>query len=82
MPAAPASIRLDIVRTALADIVERLAEMPASEQVRELRIQAASFSRAVREWDKRPPSEQQRGEMMKNVIDLNVKVIALGRESK
>ena len=78
--AAPPSIRLDIVRTALADIVERLAEMPASAEVRELRIQAASFSRAVREWDQKPPSEEQRAAVMKNVIELNVKVIALGRE--
>ena len=75
----PASIRLDIVRTALADIVERLAEMPANAEVRELRMQAASFSRVVREWDSRPPSEEQRAEMTKSVIDLNVKVMALGR---
>ena len=77
----PASIRLDIVRTALADIVERLAEMPANADVRELRMQAASFSRVVREWDSRPPSEEQRAEMTKSVIDLNVKVMALGRTS-
>ena len=77
----PASIRLDIVRTALADIVERLAEMPADAEVRELRMQAASFSRVVREWDTRPPSEEQRAEMTKSVIDLNVKVIALGNKS-
>jgi hypothetical protein len=82
MPTAtpPVSIRLDIVRTALADIVERLAEMPPSAEVRELRIQAASFSRAVREWDQRPPSEERRAEVMKSVIELNVKVIALGRD--
>ncbi len=77
----PASIRLDIVRTALADIVERLAEMPADADVRELRMQAASFSRVVREWDARPPDEEQRAEMTKSVIDLNVKVIALGKKS-
>ena len=77
----PASIRLDIVRTALADIVERLAEMPADAEVRELRMQAASFSRVVREWDTRPPNEKQRAEMTNAVIDLNVKVIALGNKS-
>ena len=81
MSRVPASIRLDIVRTALADIVERLAEMPATADVRELRMQAASFSRVVREWDARPPSEEQRAEMTKSVIDLNVKVMALGRTS-
>ena len=77
----PASIRFDIVRTALADIVERLAEMPLTPEVRELRIQAASFSRVVREWDSKPPSEEQRAEVTTNVIDLNVKVIALGRNT-
>lgn len=76
----PESIRLDIVRTALADIVERLAELPASAEVRELRMQAASFSRMVREWDARPPNEEQRAEVTKSVIDLNVKVIAIGRD--
>ncbi len=77
----PTSIRFDIVRTALADIVERLAEMPVNAEVRELRIQAASFSRIVREWDSRPPSEEQRAAVTNNVIELNVKVIALGRDS-
>ncbi len=77
----PASIRLDIVRTALTDIVERLAELPATAEVRELRMQAASFSRVVREWDARPPNEAQREEMTKSVIDLNVRVMAIGRKS-
>jgi hypothetical protein len=76
----PVSIRFDIVRTALADIVERLAEMPLTPEVRELRIQAASFSRVVREWDTMPPSEQQRAQVMSSIIDLDVKVIALGRK--
>lgn len=77
----PDSIRFDIVRTALADIIERLAEMPVNAEVRELRIQAATFSRVVREWDAQPPSEAQRVEVTNSVIDLNVKVIALGRKS-
>jgi hypothetical protein len=75
----PASIRFDIVRTALADIVERLAEMPLTAEVRELRMQAASFSRVIREWDTQPPSEAQREEVTRSVIDLDVKVIALGK---
>jgi hypothetical protein len=77
----PDSIRFDIVRTALADIIERLAEMPVNAEVRELRIQAATFSRVVREWDALPPTEAQRVEVTNSVIDLNVKVIALGRKS-
>ena len=76
----PASIRFDIVRAALADIVERLAEMPLTPEVRELRIQAASFSRVLREWDTTPPSEEQRSSVTSSIIDLDVRVIALGRK--
>ncbi len=74
------STRLSIVRTALQDIVERLSEMPLTQEVRELRIQAAAYTRLVRSWDVTPPSEETRGDMMKKVLDLNVKVIALNRE--
>lgn len=74
------STRLSIVRQALQDIVERLSELPLTQEVRELRIQAAAYTRLVRSWDVTPPSEETRGDMMKKVIDLNVKVIALNRD--
>ncbi len=76
----PQSTRLNIVKTALADIVERLAEMELTPRVRELRIEAAACSRIVRSWDAQSPSEAQRSEMMSKVLDLNVKVIAEGRD--
>jgi hypothetical protein len=39
----PESTRLAIVQQALSDIVERLAEMPTSPRVVELRHKASSF---------------------------------------
>jgi transcriptional regulator CtsR len=73
------SIRLSIVHQALADIIERLAELPLTQDVRELRIQAAAYTRLVRAWDATPPTDETRSEMMKKLIDLNVKVIGLGQ---
>lgn len=73
------SIRLSIVHQALTDIVERLAELPLTQDVRELRIQAAAYTRLVRAWEVTPPSDDTRSEMMRKLIDLNVKVIAVGR---
>ena len=74
------SVRLSIVHQALADIVERLAELPLTQDVRELRIQAAAYTRLVRAWEATPPTDETRSEMMKKLIDLNVKVIGLGHD--
>jgi len=75
----PQSIRLSIVHQALTDIVERLSELPLTQDVRELRIQAAAYTRLVRAWDATPPADDTRSEMMKKLIELNMKVIAVGR---
>jgi hypothetical protein len=53
--------------------------MPPTQRVRELRAKATSYERVVRAWDTRPPTEQERSAMLKNVIDLNVEVIAAGK---
>jgi len=73
------SVRLSIVQQALADIIERLSELPLTQDVRELRIQAAAYTRLVRAWDAAPPTDETRSDMMKKLIDLNVKVIGLGK---
>lgn len=69
------STRLSIVKQGLTDILERLAELPNSARVRELRAKAMSYERAARTWDTQPPSEEQRSAMMRCVIDLNVEVM-------
>jgi hypothetical protein len=72
------STRLAIVQQALTDIVERLAEMPTTPKVVELRHKASSYDVVVRTWEARPPTETARAAMLKNVLDLSVEVMAAG----
>ena len=74
------STRLAIVERSLADIVERLSELPPGPRVRELRAKAEGFERALRAWAARPPTEEQRSTLLKLVLDLNVETMAFGRE--
>ncbi len=73
------STRLSIVKQGLTDILERVAEMPSTPRVRELRAKALTYERAVRSWDMQAPSEEQRSAMMRCVIDLNVEVMSAGK---
>ncbi len=75
----PESTRMNIVRQALDDILERLSDLAPNARVRELRAKAMAYDRAVRAWESRPPTEQERSAMLKHVIDLNVEVIAACR---
>ena len=74
------SVRLSIVDQALSDIVERLAELPLTPRVRELRIRATAFEKRVSAWEKTPPSEEERSEVMKCVLELSVEVMEAARE--
>jgi hypothetical protein len=76
------STRLAIVDKSITDIIERLADIPAGPRVRELRAKAEGFERALRAWSVRPPTEEQRAALLKLVLDLNVEVMGLGRQSK
>ena len=75
------STRLAIVEQSLEDILERLDSLPATPRLRELRAKARVYERAVRAWPTQPPSEEQRGAMLKCVIELNVEVMQSGREA-
>jgi hypothetical protein len=79
--AKPGSTRLAIVEKSLADTVERLRELPPSPRVRELRAKAEGFERALQSWTLRPPTEEQRVMLLRLVLDLNVEVMAAGREA-
>ena len=74
------STRLSIVDQALSDIVERLAEMPLTPRVRELRIRATAFEKRVSGWEKTPPSEEERSEVMRCVLELSVEVMEASRD--
>ncbi len=76
------STRFSIVEQGLADVLERLNEMPASPRVHELRAKAMTYERAYKSWNTFAPSEEQRASLTRSVLDLNVEVIALGRETK
>jgi hypothetical protein len=76
------STRLAIVQQSLVDTLERLREMPIGPRVRELRTKAQGFERALRAWTTRPPTEEQRATLLKLVLELNVEVIALGRQAE
>jgi hypothetical protein len=73
------STRINIVEQSLTDTLERLSELGSSARVRELRMKAQGFERAVKAWSLTPPSEQQRQAMMKLVLELNLEVIEVGK---
>ena len=76
------STRLAIVEQALIDTAERLRELPQGPRVRELRTKAEVYERALRSWTTRPPTEEARAALLKLVLELNVEVIALGKEAR
>ena len=71
------STRFAIVNQSLEDILERLSELPATPRVRELRMKALAYERAVRAWKLSPPTEEQRSAMVKLVLEMNVEVMEL-----
>jgi hypothetical protein len=75
----PKSTSLNIVRQSLDDIIDRLKEMPLTPKVTELRAKATTYDRAVRAWDRLEPTSQERSNMLKAVLDLNVAVLAAGK---
>jgi len=82
--AAAKSTRLSIVEQAVADILERLADMKPEEaastvKIRELRTKALAYERTVKGWLAHPPSEAQRSAMLKLVLELNMQVMAFAR---
>jgi hypothetical protein len=75
------STRLAIVEQSLIDSLERLSELPVDPRVRELRTKAEGFERALRSWTTLSPTEEQRSTLLKLVLELNLEVIALGRQA-
>ncbi len=73
------STRLAIVQQALADIVERIAEMPETPRVLALKATAASYETVVSGWGSKPPSEAARAALLKSVLDLSVQVMEAGK---
>ncbi|MGA2448691.1 MAG: hypothetical protein ABTD50_08460 [Polyangiaceae bacterium] len=74
------STRLNIVEQSLDDTIERLRELPPDPIVRELRAKAEGYARALHTWTVRPPTQEQRATLLRLVLDLNVQVMAVGRD--
>jgi hypothetical protein len=78
--AAGKSTRLAIVEQSLIDILDRLDGMGDGLNVRELRSKARICERVVLGWAAVAPTQEERGEMMKRVLQLNVEVMEAGRK--
>jgi hypothetical protein len=72
------STRLSIVEFALADVVERLDELPPNKDAETLRELAEQYSSEMASWEEHPPEESKRVALLKSVLDLNVQVIRAG----
>lgn len=74
--------RFSIVEHALADVVERLNELPSTQDASRLRALAREYESQVAEWREQTPAEEQRATLLKNVLDLSVEVIRAGGRSE
>jgi uncharacterized protein (DUF2384 family) len=73
------STRFSILEQALADVVERLAELAAGPERELLRARAAQLESELARWKLRPPDEPTRVALLTRVLDLNVEVIRAGK---
>jgi hypothetical protein len=73
------STRLNIVERSLEDAKQRLAELPTGPESRALRAKLESYERALKAWTMSSATEEQRALLVKLVLELNVQIIALGR---
>jgi hypothetical protein len=72
------STRFDIVKSALADIVVRLAEAAQTDAISVLRTRAADYERVVASWEYLHPTEEERASVMSEVLELNLAVMRVG----
>jgi hypothetical protein len=75
----PESTRLNIVERSLEDAKQRLQELPPGPKARELRAKLESYERALKAWTGSSTTDEQRALLVKLALELNVQIIALGR---
>jgi hypothetical protein len=73
------STRLIIVERSIEDAKQRLQELPPGPEMRALRAKLESYERALKAWTTSSATEEQRALLVKLVLELNVQIIALGR---
>lgn len=76
------SRRLAITREAIEIVMRRLAVMPPSPEIDELRAKAEHFRREVDGWAVAAPTAEARDKLMKRVLKLHVEVARLERATR
>ena len=71
------SLRLSIVETALAEIMARLDELPPGETKRDLELRAIELDLELTDWQRYPPNEGRRREMVGKAMALVTEVMRL-----
>lgn len=71
----PDSTRLSIVHHALAEIRERLADLPPSRETEAYQAIARRYAGEAARWEHTPPDEATRAALLRRIIDLDVQVI-------
>jgi hypothetical protein len=69
---------MSILEQALADVTERLRELPPTRDAAALSALARRYQAEYAGWAERTPDEVQRAALVKSVLDLNVLVIRAG----
>lgn len=65
----------------MADVEERLEELPPTGDADSLRALARQYATEMERWEKHPPDESRRVALLKSVLDLNVDVIRAGSQT-
>jgi hypothetical protein len=76
------STRLSIVEHALADVADRLQELPPTTDAERLRKLAARYQTEVEIWREHPPDEAQRSSLLRAVLDLDVELMRAGAPAR
>ena len=80
-PVALKSTRFSSSRSRSKTAWSACADLPATPRVRELRMKALAYERAVRACVITPPTEEQRAAMVKLVLEMNVEVMGLSKKA-
>jgi hypothetical protein len=66
--------KLSVVRDAMDVVVRRLAALPSSPEIEELRVKAESFRQEANGWTSVHPGAEDRERLMKHVLKLHIDV--------
>jgi hypothetical protein len=79
-PATSASLRLFRVKDAIEVVARRLAALPPSTEVDELRLKVDESRREADDWKLSPPNAEERERLMRRVLRLHVAAAKVERQ--